>query len=231
MPDSVDLRPALGPVRWQGNRSTCLAFATSAAHEVGLNDAHGMVDTSEEYLYWASKQHDIPGPGTTFAAVRDGLSASGHPLEEAWPYDPNRDDQAASYSPPAAAHTSQPRWHPDFTPIDATEAGVRAELDAGRVVVLGMPTWPDLDIPDDGKLTVPGQQDLDGDYHAVAIVGYDVPAGDMLIRNSWGDSWGDSGCAWLPMEFLREHACEAWAIGAAAAPQPQSDQTISGRYG
>src|SRR4051794_4054466 len=110
----VDLRAQLGHTRSQGGRSTCLAFATSAAHEVVLFEDHGIVDTCEEYLYWASKQHDSPGPGTTFPAVRDALATEGQPLEVAWPYDEHRDDQDPGYVPPAAAHAVLPRWSPSF---------------------------------------------------------------------------------------------------------------------
>jgi hypothetical protein len=227
----VDLRTRLGGPRWQGQRFTCLAFAASVAHEVALFDDHDLLDTSEEYLYWAGKQHDTPGPGTTFPAIRDALAAEGQPLEEVWPYDPDRDDQDAGYTPPADAHTAVPRWTPALAPVPATPNSVSAELDAGRAVVLGLPTWPALDLPIAGRLSVPSASDLDGAHHAVALVGYDETTSEMLIRNSWGSSWGDEGAAWLPFRFLDEHLCETWVIG--AAPQPPAPRVTSStaRYG
>lgn len=232
MARGVDLRPKLGDARSQGYlRSTCLAFAASAAHEIALFDDNDIVDTSEEYLYWASKEHDTPGPGTTFPAVRDAFATRGQPLESVWPYDEARDDQAASYRPPARAHVAQPRWAPAFSAIPATPNSVCAELDQGRAVVLGLPTWPDLDLPVNGHLVVPDLSDLDGDHHAVALVGYDEATSEMLIRNSWGLTWGDTGSAWLPLQFLDVHVCETWIVGAAALVAVAASTASAARYG
>jgi hypothetical protein len=189
----------------------------SAAHEVALFEAHGILDTCEEYLFWASKQHDTSGWGTTFQAMAAGLASDGQPLEEQWLYDPDRDDQDAGYQPPPAAHAAKPRWWSLLSSVAPTQQSVRSELDAGRVVVLGMPTWPSLDTPVAGRLTVPKVSELDGEFHAVAVIGYDETTAEMLIRNSWGSSWGVNGTAWLPLTFLDEHACEAWMIDPTSA--------------
>lgn len=228
----IDLRSRLGAPKAQGQRSTCLAFAASAAHEAALFDEHDIIDTCEEYLYWASKQHDAPGPGTTFPAIHDALAAEGQPLEELWPYDGDRDDQDAAYAPPVSAHTAQPRWSPTLAPVPATPNSVRAELDAGRAVVLGLPTWSDLDLPVAGRLAVPSPSDLDGAHHAVAVIGYDETTTEMLIRNSWGSAWGDAGTAWLPLRFLDEHLCETWVVDPTASTSaPSTSRSSPARYG
>jgi hypothetical protein len=226
----VDLRSKLGTARSQGWRSTCLAFAISAAHEVDLFDDIDITDTCEEYLHWASKQHDDPGPGTTFPAARDALANHGQPLEEVWPYEPDRDDENPGYQPPALAHTAAPRWTPDFAAVPATPNSLKVEIDAGRAVVLGIPTWPDFDSPTAGRLLVPDLTDLDGAYHAVTIIGYDETTAEMLIRNSWGPDWGDDGTAWIALRFLDEHICEAWVLNANPAA-PRGPLTAPVRYG
>jgi hypothetical protein len=228
----VDLRLRLGPARSQGERSTCLAFAVSAAHETALFEDHDLLDLCEEYLYWAAKQHDTPGPGTTFVAICDGMVAYGQPLEVRWPYDGHRDDQAASYQPPAAAHNAQPRWSSPLLAVPATPQSVRTQLDGGRTVVLGLPTWPELDTPTAGRLVVPDRGDFDGAHHAVAVVGYDDTTAEMLIRNSWGSTWGDDGAAWLPFSFLDRHVCETWIVDPTAAPAATTQAaTAAPRYG
>ncbi len=230
MPRRVDFRSRLGVPKSQGLRSTCLAFAASAAHEVTLFDDQDILDTCEEYLYWASKQHDTPGQGTTFPAIREALRTEGQPLEDAWPYDAHRDDQDSGYTPPDAAHTALPRWKPAFAPVPSTPNSVRAELDAGRAVVLGLPTWPGFDVPIAGRLLVPTPSELDGAHHAVTVIGYDETTSEMLIRNSWGPRWGDDGAAWMPLRFLDDHVCATWVVSPPRPPGP-STTTSPTRYG
>ena len=54
----VDLRALMAPVRDQGQRGTCLAFAVTAAHEVGRSGGSSPEDLSEEALYWGCKRTD-----------------------------------------------------------------------------------------------------------------------------------------------------------------------------
>ena len=59
--------------------------------------------------------------------------------------------------------------------------------------------------------------------HAVVAVGYDdkrkvrnrergVPesVGAFLIRNSWGEGWGEQGYGWLPYDYVRAGLAEDW---------------------
>jgi len=57
-----------------------------------------------------------------------------------------------------------------------------------------------------------GEQPLGG--HAVMAVGYDDKKGCVLVRNSWGPHWGESGYFWMPYEFISNPnlASDMWAI-------------------
>jgi hypothetical protein len=50
--------------------------------------------------------------------------------------------------------------------------------------------------------------------HAVAIVGYDDATETYLIRNSWGEGWGDGGYFHMPYSYLEcdQLAFEFWTI-------------------
>jgi len=90
-------------------------------------------------------------------------------------------------------------------------AAVRAELDSGRAVVLGLVMFDTLLLPSaTGRIEAPPAGSSQRGRHAVLAVGHDAEA--LLIRNSWGPTWGLDGYGWLSDEYAQRHLREAWAI-------------------
>lgn len=94
----ADLRTHLHPVRHQGRRQSCLAFATSTAHEhkAGIRE-----HLSVEFLFYHSVQRSPgkdPSAGTSLLAAAGALADEGQPIETAWPYSAA---QATPWTPPA----------------------------------------------------------------------------------------------------------------------------------
>ncbi len=72
LPGSVRLADRLFPVRDQGERGTCVAFASVALREFLTERTD---ELSEQFLYWACKELDgVPGAGTF---IRTAMSALG----------------------------------------------------------------------------------------------------------------------------------------------------------
>ncbi len=46
-------------------------------------------------------------------------------------------------------------------------------------------------------------------FHLVELVGYDDGIGP-LIKNSWGEGWGQKGYAWLPWRDFNENVTDIW---------------------
>lgn len=197
---AVDLRPSLLPVRHQGRRQSCLAFASSTAHEhQALSAEHLCV----EYLYFhavARTPGQNPRAGTSMAAAAAALADEGQPIESAWPY---TSDQLTPWTPPPIMSTLYKTF---MTPDALDFAGVIAALDAAAPVVLGLVITDAFYRPDEAGRVQERAPDIERGGHAVLTVGYgiDTEAGEpaLLIRNSWGSGWGQGGYAWLPRAYV-----------------------------
>ncbi len=226
MAQTIDLRSALGAVRSQGQRGTCLAFAVTAAHELHIGDG---IDRSIETLYWGAKQFDRDNdPGTTFESADQALRKWGQPAEALWPYDPTADDRSSAYAPPASAIDPANCHLAALDPCALDRAAVEALLENSTVIAIGVPTWSALRRPADGHLRNPAVTDRDGGFHVMVIVGHRRDTNEILLRNSWGDE----GYAWIPFAFIADHVLAAWSISTTAGTsRPVGPTLTKTRYG
>lgn len=189
----VDHRVALGPVRDQGNRETCLSHATSTAHEKCRNLLRPL---SPEYLHFFASGGQ-PG-GCTVDEMVGALENYGQPAENDCPY---------SLTDPA------PEWRPAkslevFKRLsDQGSMGlpeVERLIQSGQIPVLIISLPREFFNPAPPWI-IPTGVDAHG-LHAVAGVGVGAHGTDkvILIRNSWGDSWADEGHAWLDQDFITQ---------------------------
>jgi C1A family cysteine protease len=219
------MRALLPPVRDQGQRGTCVAFAVTAAHEVGRAEGIAVSeDLSEEALFWGCKLIDGNwNSGTSFGSAATAIGATGQPLEAVWPYDPRR-AVGIRYDPPAKPTAD---WHTSgLEPAHVDLAEVRAEIDAGRPVVLGLTVFDTLFRPTAaGRIDVPPAGSPARGRHAVVAVGHDTDS--VLIRNSWGTTWALGGYGWLSDDYAGRHISEAWVIQPRRAGVASSTSTHS----
>jgi hypothetical protein len=214
-PAAVDLRSVFSPVHDQGQRGTCLAFAVTAAHEVSRTSVAPPEDLSEDALYWGCKRTDGNwSRGTSFRSAGTAISAWGQPTELVWPYDPRQPDEAPYHPPTPPGGDGWVR-----TGLRGVAAGsdeVRSQLDAGAPVALGLTLFDTFFRPtESGRIEDPPAGAPTRGRHAVVAVGHQ-PA-EILIRNSWGTTWGLGGYAWISDGYVETYASEAWVIDASHA--------------
>jgi hypothetical protein len=213
----VDLRALLAGAKDQGPRSTCLAFAVTAAHELArFTGAGGHLDFSEEVLHWKARQ--LSGAyqaGVAFDAIATAISTIGQPREEFWPYEPFRNESDPSYQPPPDAIQIFECVTGVIQPVPSITDRIRAEVSASRPVVLGIGLSTEFAGSIDGVVELPKDPTDFRDNHAVLVVGFDDDSrlGDFIFRNSWGEGWGENGHGFLPYDYLRASpVVEAWVF-------------------
>lgn len=187
------------PVKGQGSRGWCTAFATVAAIENLANHHFGAnADLSEIDHYQSYRRYEMLSSVST--ASRVAIAP-----ESAWPYwgNPTADyrakrvAQVVSYASPE------------------TRDEVLAELSAGHPLVLGLTTFQNFDADRSGRVPLPGGRKRGG--HAVAITGFVRDAsyaggGYLVFKNSWGTGFGDRGYGHLPLDYCKASTCYFLAI-------------------
>ena len=192
----LDYRPQLGPIRDQGTRPTCLAHASTTAHEHARGSTLAL---STEYLHYFAAGDDSTHAGVDFPNVSRALLAPGQPTETDCPS--HRDEPPPAWTPPADVIL----YRRQSISTTQTPDDVEALLDAGHVPVLGISTTDTFYAPAAPWIMSPTGP-IRG-LHAVVAVGMGTTPTTrrFLIRNSWGMDWADAGHAWLDDAFMIQH--------------------------
>lgn len=187
--------------RDQGKRPTCVAFAVSDAHLVARG---GVEPLSVEHLFYnAVLRSAKPNPkaGVTLTTILGALRDDGQCQENRWPYLDCLPLDLTAWVPPANVqpvfmHGSEIR----STNVDT----IVEDLDDDRPSIITLLLGERFYKPISGVIDI-GPNDNDTAYHAVIGVGHGKHAAGraIIVRNSWGESWGENGYAWVTEAYLR----------------------------
>jgi len=240
LPPSVDLRPWCSPVENQGSLGSCTAQAGVGLIEYYERRAFGThIDASRLFLYKVTRNL-LGWTGDTGAFIRSTMGAMvlfGVPPEKYWPYTTKKPTPAdpSSYhfdmEPPAFCYAFAQNYQaiiyyrldPPAIPTATLLQWIKVCLAANLPSMFGFTVFSSItQAKDIGEIPFPcpGESILGG--HAVVAVGYDdaitiknstcgkETVGALLIRNSWGTGWGDSGYGWLPYEYVLSGMAKDW---------------------
>jgi len=220
----IDLREFCSPVEDQGSYGSCTANAAVGLVEYFEKRAFNKyIDASRMFVWKAT--HDLMGiSGNTGAYIRSTMEALvlfGTPPEEYWQYDAKHFDVEPTAFCYAFAENYKTIKYVRLDPAILTPAqvleNVRMMLNSGFPAMFGFPVYPEFDKPDkDGKIAFPLPTEKSRGGHAICAVGYDdnmtigADKGALLVRNSWGASWGLSGYGWLSYKYVTAGLTADW---------------------
>jgi hypothetical protein len=174
-----------------------------------MSDAHaaarGPWETlSCEYLYYHAKKRDggPPSEGARLSSARPALEHDGQPVESDWKYSPAVPTDLTLWVPPTKLGGVHRRAS---TLLSGGFDEAWSKVEAGSPVLIVMTISDAFYDPDDeGVVNSPEPPDPTR-RHAVVAVASGERAGIkcLLARNSWGETWGLQGHAWLAQPYMK----------------------------
>lgn len=208
LPSSVDLRGLMPPIQDQGMLGSCTAHAVAAAHQYqqGVED-QDCFEPSRLFLYYNARVLEGTVTWDSGATIRNAIKAVarwGTCSEDSWVYDirrfktraPKR-DYTEALNHQAISYQRLPRGMDSF----------RSCLAQNRPFVFGFTVYSSFesdDVASTGVVPLPpiDQYDHVLGGHAVLAVGYDDSEERFIVRNSWGEQWGNAGYFYMPYKYL-----------------------------
>lgn len=219
LPTAVDLRPLCPPVYDQGDLGSCTANALAAADQFDQlrQDSPNPFVPSRLFIYYEERKIEGTIDSDSGAQIRDGIKvmvAEGAPPESDWPYDIAQ----FAVQPPAQAYTDALEYKVTlYQRIAQNLNQMKGCLAAGFPFVYGFTVYDSFEsdaVAASGIVNMPGPTEQVVGGHAVMACGYSDAQSRFIVRNSWGEDWGQAGYFTIPYAYLlsRNLASDFWTL-------------------
>ncbi|MBR0778690.1 C1 family peptidase [Bradyrhizobium diazoefficiens] len=211
LPEKIDLSSKLPSVRAQSRTSTCVSWsATYVAASFALRKRGLDPDLrlSPAFTYNAVSGDRWCGRGTSISATLDYLRDVG-----ALPLEQFAFDAGSCARKPTAAEIDLARQFRirAWSAFDASSVDkVKEQLARGVPVIFATHTTPKLNqLRGDDVLQ---DDDIPGEGHSMAVVGYDNAKRAFLVQNSYGTGWGNKGYGWFGYDYWKRNVRVGFVI-------------------
>eukprot|EP00913_Durusdinium_trenchii_P023727 g22285.t2 len=224
LPEKVDLRNFMSPIEDQSQTNSCCANAVAGAfeyinckHAGETGDTRG--DVSRLFIYYVGRKKDMADEGAmwgkknskrapkdegmTIQAAISAMQVSGACLAESWPYDLDKVNE----KPGEECFKEAQRYRvlaAERVPMDLD--AMRQCLARGNPIIFGLMLTDSFFRPGRGGfVSTPNKTDkraAQHGLHAMLLVGYNDRQQVFIVRNSWGESWGDRGYGYVGYDYI-----------------------------
>jgi len=220
LPEVVDYRPDMFPVRDQGDQGSCAAMAGSAMKELQEVEDFGIKDyMSPQFIYNNREGED---EGMYMRDLMKILQEKGDCFEALYPY-------GSTFAPSAKVYENAVNFViKNYAAVESIDE-LKTALYLNGPCVIAVPVYNFTT-----RMWYQYSRDVFLGGHAMCVVGYNKEG--FIIRNSWGSSWGDYGYCIFPYADWGLQ-WEVWTTideqsykPEPPKPEPQDEETWLSKY-
>ncbi len=211
LPRKVDLRKYMTPIEDQGATMSCVANAVAGAYEYLAKIHTGEdYDVSRMFIYYNGRylgvngdQSAIGDDGSYIQKAIEGLKEYGACSENTYPFDidlVNDEPHQQAYEEAAQFKVQ------DMAVVPTDLYTWKHCLAEGHPIIFAINLYKSFDKQrKKGVVPMPSDKEASRESHsghAMLAVGYSDKDKVFIVRNSWGEEWGDKGYCYIPYDYL-----------------------------
>lgn len=207
--NAVDLRKGFSVIRNQGELGACTSFSMASIFEYILNLGNPKRKhcLSPRFLYYnVSEKNDdgtiIDKGGSFYDNIRS-LGELGICEENLCPYD----DKFCTTPSDEAREDALSRLVTKAENVNISHRDLTAALTEGHPIGISLKVYDSFGKNRKGFIFRPTDKELrstDFGYHAMVICGYSEKEKVYIVRNSWGETFGDKGYCYIPFSYIED---------------------------
>jgi hypothetical protein len=219
LPSKVDLRHMMTAIENQQELGSCTANATAGAYEYLVHTTQGVnYDVSRLFLYYNARKSqglEDEDSGAMIEWLMTQMGKKGACSETTWPYKTNK----FTKKPPKEAYEEAKNYTITKYEKVATDLETwKSVLAEGYPIIFAIQIFESFQNPRKGRISLPRKNEEHLGGHAMCCVGYSDPDQVFIVRNSWGEQWGDAGYCYIPYDYIlnkKYNDGDTWVIYAA----------------
>lgn len=224
VPSTFDLRPMLMRPYDQGQVGSCTGNATAGALELDqilLFPRESAFTPDRLALYYNGRIAEGTTDQDAGAMLRDvvaGVATYGYKAETVY------DESKVTTAPTQADYDEMAKrkiTNMMYARVQQNVNSIKQVVYSKRGVIIGFTVYASFErIGHDGIMKMPARREQVLGGHAVLIVGYDDHKQCFIVRNSWGDTWGQWGYFYAPYAYFTNPklASDLWCIASIVDP-------------